>query len=245
MRAFGPRALQAIKLHTSLLWRRDEARLVRHLREMFKSLAIDAVLDVGANRGRYIELLRVGVGYSGEIFAFEPIPECAKNIRVQMRYDQRITLFETALGAENATRTLHVTSHDAMSSVYPPLQAGLDRFGALNHVTRDIDVPVRTLDSLEGEIFAGAAQRTPFLKIDTQGSDLDVLAGAGNLLSRVAGLQIEIPFTPIYKDIPPASAYFSRIEACGFALTGIFPVHSLDDHRIVDVDAVFRRIEAA
>ena len=245
MRGHGARALQAIKHNASLLWRRDEARHVSHLRGLFQSLAIEAVLDVGANRGRYIELLRVGVGYGGRIIAFEPIPECAKMIRAQMRYDQRIALFEMALGAENATRTLHVTRHDAMSSVYAPLQRGLNRLGALNEVTRQIDTTVRTLDSLQEEMFPDGAPKGLFLKIDTQGSDLDVLAGAEKLLSRIAGLQIEIPFTPIYKDIPPASAYLSRLEASGFALTGIFPVHSLDDHRIIDVDAVFRRVDIA
>ena len=238
--AFLRRLPQAIIHNASTIWRRDEGRLLVHLRRLFRSLDIQTALDIGANRGRYIEQLRTIVGFSGDIIAFEPIPENADLIAKQARYDARLKVEPFALGAGSETRTLNIARHDAMSSLHAPVSDGVERFSSLGEIQKRIEVRVEPLDAIAERLLDGATGGV-FLKIDAQGADLDILAGARNTLARIDALQVEIPFTPLYEDIPAAHDYFATIDEAGFALTGVFPVHSLEDHRIIDVDAVFRK----
>ncbi|MBY0421650.1 MAG: FkbM family methyltransferase [Parvularculaceae bacterium] len=238
---FAPARLAQAALHNaSLLWRPDERRLFAHLRRMFRDLKIDLVLDVGANRGRYVEMLRACAAYRGEILAFEPIPDNAARIERQRAYDRRLAVRRVGLGRAAGKAALNVTRHDAMSSTLAPTTQGIGALGALNDVVSRIEIEIATLDAAAES--AAAAARSVFVKIDTQGADLDVIAGGGAVLARAKGLQVEVPFTPIYEGMAAASAYFEAIERLGFALTGIFPVHALEDGRIVDADAVFRRV---
>ena len=44
--------------------------------------------------------------------------------------------------------------------------------------------------------------RVDFIKLDTQGSELDILHGAGSLLDNCSGLQLEVMFSPLYEGQP-------------------------------------------
>ena len=48
--------------------------LEHHLQRLIRSLRIDCLLDVGAERGNYAAKLRE-FGYQGQIFSFEPVSE--------------------------------------------------------------------------------------------------------------------------------------------------------------------------
>lgn len=234
--------VSGIVRNTSFLWRRDEGMLVRHLRKLFRTLEIDVVVDIGANRGRYIEILRGCIGFAGPIFAFEPIPENAELIRKRYAFDGDLSVMPVALGRRNERRVLKIMRHDPMSSFLNPVDDEIGRHKGLNEVVREIEVEVRTLDSVAVEIGSGDPAGRIFVKIDAQGADLDILAGGAQFMSKVRGLQVEVPFTPLYEAMPPAARYFEAAADAGFALTGLFPVHRLKDQRIIDVDAVFRRV---
>jgi hypothetical protein len=84
-----------------------------------------------------------------------------------------------------------------------------------------IEVDVRTLDELcavslqvEGPLF---------LKIDTQGYEREVLAGASQVLSRVQALQVEMSLTPMYDGAPSMVEMLLLAEQLGFVLFNISP----------------------
>ena len=126
----------------------------------------DCFYDVGANVGSY-SLLAAAAGAS-RIVAFEPSPGTAARFRRNMVFNElqeRVTLHQTALGAEQ----------------------GKVRFsrngGAENHVLADGEeveaewVPMAKLD----DFFVPAGPF--FLKLDVEGFERQVLAGAGSALS--------------------------------------------------------------
>jgi hypothetical protein len=64
-----------------------------HLPKIFALNRIDAVIDVGANRGQYIDFLRYDLDYAGPIYAFEPIPDNLAALRRRCAGDPSITIF--------------------------------------------------------------------------------------------------------------------------------------------------------
>ena len=126
----------------------------------------------------------------------------------------------TALGRESGTATLKIP-HDAdgpagaMASLRnrrDPLAKGFARVE-----TRD--VPVTTLDALaEGHV-------GPFgLKIDTEGCEDDVLAGASMTLARTDFVILEMSLTPRFDGVVPPSTTIVRLARHGLELRDVLAI---------------------
>lgn len=75
--------------------------------------------------------------------------------------------------------------------------------------------------------------------MDTQGSDLDVLRGAGEVMTHISALQTEVALRPIYRDMPTLRHSLEMLAQLNFDLTGVFPVaRSLDQLALVECDLV-------
>jgi FkbM family methyltransferase len=211
--------------------------LATHLAALLRLLEVDCVLDVGANRGQYARLLR-RIGYRGRIVSFEPVPESFAVLRRLAGNDRKWTTVPFALGAEDALLPIHVTAVTEFSSLRTPTDYARRTFPG-SAVTRTVDVPVHRLDDVWAE-HVGTARRV-HLKLDTQGYDQQVLEGAREVLDRVASVQTELAVKAVYEGVPRYAEAIPRLEACGFELTGVFPVLRDGQLRIVELDCVMRR----
>lgn len=212
-----------------------------HLRLLFDRLGIDCVLDVGGHRGEYATFLRE-LGYRGAIHTFEPVPESFEALTRRLAGDASWTGHRLALGDSDGEMEMGIMRSAVFSSVHRPTEYARRRFGDAARVDERIEVPVRRLGGLLDELLAadGApADPTIFLKIDTQGSELDVLAGAAGVLDRVAALQAELPLKAVYERVPPLWEVLPRLRELGFEPSGLFPV-SIDrgNLTLVEVDCV-------
>ena len=81
-----------------------------------------------------------------------------------------------------------------------------------------------------------------FLKIDAQGYDAEVLAGAAGLLERLAGIQLEMALVPLYEGERGFRGLLDDLAALGFEpwlfLPGYFERKLA---RQLQVDGVFMR----
>jgi len=150
------------------LWARN-ARDERHITAVLAGcLREDAnCVDVGANLGVITEQI-VRLAPQGRHLAFEPIPHLAAELR---RRFPSVEVHQAALSDTPGTASF--------GSV--PQALGLSGFRprVLSEVeVVPIPVEVRTLD----DVVAGA--RVDFLKVDVEGAELAVLAGATATLSR-------------------------------------------------------------
>jgi FkbM family methyltransferase len=126
----------------------------------------DVVIDVGANIGLYSLLAASRTG-DGRVIALEPHPVAAERLRenVALNHLQNVDVRAEAAGAEAGSA--HLT-------------ANLD---TINHIVSDgavagtISVPVVTLDSL-----VGSGEHVALVKLDAEGFESEVLAGAGRLM---------------------------------------------------------------
>lgn len=167
---------------------------------------LTTVLDAGARYGMHPSW----TGFGGDLlyFAFEPDSDEATRLRAQnTRRDYEVV--EMALAATEGERAFHITEHRGYCSFFEPdLQSDWFKHqrpgeGEIQAVIR---VRTQTLDD-----FAEKRQvNFGFLKLDTEGSELEVLeGGARQVASHVLWIRTSMYFAPSYKN-QPLFADFSK-----------------------------------
>src|SRR5579871_585619 len=137
------------------------------LRDVLRNLAIDCVLDVGANKGQYGLLLR-GLGYRGWILSFEPVRAHFEALQEATLRDARWRAFPFALGSRNADASINVAESGLFSS-FLTIAPASTRLFPKNRLARTEVVAIRRLDDLLDSCLAGIAASRIYLKLDTQG----------------------------------------------------------------------------
>ena len=219
-------------------WKVQQLGLVRHLSKLFDACRIDCVLDVGANTGQFHDLLRKEVGFHGPIISFEPISENIERLRRQTEKDPNWHIHGYALGASRGEMSFNVMADTALSSFRTPTTSTLGANLKDNIVKRVDKVRVETLDNVLPEIREQFKVTRLFLKMDTQGFDLEVVRGASNGLKDIILLQTEASVVPIYNGMPDYKKVIAELENLGFIISGMFPVTPLGSPRLIEFDCI-------
>jgi FkbM family methyltransferase len=216
--------------------------LPRVLAAHFDRYAVNCVLDVGANRGQYGQLLR-RAGYRGRIVSFEPVPPEFALLQEVAAEDPEWHVHPVALGSSDGALEMHVTP-GTLSSPLPPTSFGEERFYRLRH-TRQAVVPVRRLDGLLDDVLAGLPDPRPFLKMDTQGFDVEVFRGLGDRAREFVGLQSEVALMLLYQGMPRLPEALGVYESAGFEVSGMYPVtREGRTGRVLEFDCLMVRADA-
>ncbi len=216
----------------------ERRALAIHLKEVFLRNDIQCVLDVGANRGQYYQFLRERVGYRGLVVSFEPTSRNLAHLREQATADSRWIIRGEALGNNETEMEINVMKVDLLSSFLSPHPAMVEIFRDVNIIDHKEAVGVRRLDSVIGEIGNARSLGNLYLKVDTQGFDLEVIRGASSTLARVRALQTEISMCPLYLNAPSYRDTLDMLVERSFAVSGMFPVSRDPQMRVVEFDCV-------
>lgn len=219
-------------------WRMANLAMSAHLQSLFVEYQVGAVLDVGANFGQFRDFLRHEVGFNGPVHSFEPIPEAAARLRQRALTDPNWVIHEMALGSAPGTASFNVMKGSAFSSFLDPKGSAPQEFNGANVADRRISVSVETLD----RVLSTLGLTRPYLKMDTQGFDLQVVAGGRMSIENVVALQTEAAVIPIYEGMPRFDEVMLSLQHQGFAVSGMFPVTTLR-HRLIEFDCVMIRDE--
>lgn len=219
-------------------------RIDWHLMAVFERLRINCVLDVGGHYGEYGALLR-GSGYSGRIVTFEPSAANLPLLTERSRGDSDWRVMPFAVGSVPGRAELHVADATQLSSMRKASEYGRQQFGNKIDTRTVEEVEVRTLDGMFDECIEGIEVPRVYLKMDTQGFDLEVLRGATERIEEVAALQSEVAVTPIYEEMPSYLEFIAYLNSLGFALSGLFPVTVDRDLRAIELDCVMVRVPPA
>lgn len=76
------------------------------------------------------------------------------------------------------------------------------------------------------------------LKVDTQGSELDILAGSSDFISSVKYVLLECPLVEYNLGAPNIQSYLSTMQDYGFVPIDITEVHYMN-HMAVQIDIAF------
>lgn len=209
-----------------------------HLRDLLTRLEIDCVLDVGANVGQYHDFLREKVLYEGPIVSFEPVSHHVAVLRERAHHDPDWHIEPYALGAEVGSLSINIMVSDQFSSFLEPDNSRVRAFDGLNVPCRIETVAVRTVDTVLPALRERLGFRRPYLKLDTQGFDIEVLQGAQQSLPGVPALQSEASVIGIYKGMPGYMDTIRYLGDCGFDITGLYPVSRDSSLRLIEFDCV-------
>ena len=150
-----------------------------------------------------------------------------------------------ALGSEDGSAEINVSELRVFSSFRERSRYSTDEIGESAAVVRTETVPVQRLDGITELAFGDVAEPRVYLKMDTQGWDLEVLAGASGCLERIQAFQSEVAMHPIYDGMPAMRRVArARFQELGFGISGLFPV-SLDSNlEVIEFDCVAVRHDA-
>lgn len=183
------------------------------------AFGIEAVVDVGANRGQYARKLRAH-GYRGPIVSFEPRLDLQTAlVAAAARDPQWFVAPPVALGASPGTAVLERSAEDDMSSLLPQTPL-LRRISPSSRIVDRLEVAV---DRLDRRPEVQPRWRRLFVKIDVQGASAAVLEGATGLGERWTGVQIEAALVPLYEGEPEFRPLLAALEARGFCLHLLIP----------------------
>lgn len=209
--------------------------LQSHLANFFHDLNIDLVLDVGANNGQFANTLR-SIGYSGRIISFEPVSTCFEKLCLLSKNDPLWSVMHLALGDKKEKKTINVFNSTDFSSLLDPNSFGKNTFEQMRTSKKEI-IPVDTIDNILSELKLENITNI-FLKMDTQGYDLNVFNGASSSLSMIIGMLTEISLHPIYEQMPGYHEVLQIYEKSGFTITGLYPITRNKDLSIIEMDCV-------
>ncbi len=150
---------------------------------MTRLIAPDAravFIDVGANTGHTCRRI-ADEFHRAEVHAFEPAPRAAALLRTNTADLPGVRIVESAVGDRTGHINLHVAADDLMSSVLPASDLGRRFHGTGIAADATVRVPLTTLDDY---VARAGLTRVDMVKIDVQGLETAVLAGAAGLLSR-------------------------------------------------------------
>ena len=214
-----------------------------HLRRFFDYFGVDCVFDVGANRGQYATMLRQKVGFAGDIISFEPTPDLADTLAALAAKDARWHVEPLALDREAGPATFHIMRESELNSLHRPTADQPDiSLRQSNTITRSVTVMRSTVAAEVSRFQAQLGFKRPFLKLDTQGNDLAVVQGAGDLIGRFVGIQTEMSVKKLYEGSASLGESLAALQALGFEPSAFVPNNAGHFPRLIEMDCVlFRR----
>lgn len=198
-----------VKYIINIAQRRFE-RIIRNAFDDLLSERLIYIVDVGAAgdiapRWKQIERHLSYVG-------FEPDDRSRELLNNTITPLGRYEIRKEALGETTGEAVnFNLCRKPQVSSSYYPQRDFLDLFPESSRfdIISSLKLEHTRLDEL-------GLSEIDFIKIDTQGSELDVLKGASGILNSCLGLEIEVEFVQLYKDQPLFGEICSFLQKSGF-----------------------------
>ena len=200
---------------------------------------IDLILDVGANEGQFASQMR-HEGYKGRIVSFEPLSTAHKMLLEVSNNDTSwIVSRRCALGSRKMILDINISKNSQSSSLLPMHDSHLIAAPDSVYVDRE-SVEMDTLDNLASIYLQNSIN--PFLKIDTQGFEWEVLDGAVSLMPGIKGVLLELSLIELYEGQRLWRDLIDRMDSLGFSLWAIHEgFGNQSEGRSLQLDAVFFR----
>jgi FkbM family methyltransferase len=196
------------------------------------------ILDIGASNGNTAKYFSKNFPEC-TIIGFEPIKDIAKFAAENCSSLKNIHIRNYALGKIIEKRNFYVTSDKLSSSFYDVEWKHLEKTNK-NHQNKFQVQEVAEVDctTLDNEF---QSEKILLIKIDTQGSELDILEGGKTILNSTHFILIELSTHELYKG---GCSYFqvdSFLRENGFCLVDIYVTYR-PKGKLAEYDALYEKI---
>ncbi|CAH0202683.1 FkbM family methyltransferase [Roseomonas sp. CECT 9278] len=185
--------------------------LYRRIAREHPGFAPARIFDIGANVGQTVRELRA-TWPDAVIDAFEPIRSTFEKLRANTAGDPALTLHRLAFGARPGRVSM-------LAKPGSPMNRILRQPGTEKHVEE--------VELVAGDVFCAAQgiDRLDILKIDTEGHDLEVLAGFHRMIAdrRAEFVIVEVGIVPDGPFHVPYARVAEFMFAFGYGLYQLFP----------------------
>lgn len=192
------------------------------LSELFNLIGIpQLVIDVGAHNGSSINRFKKLFSESASIHSFEANPNLVEYLVAQFGSDKKIEIYLKAVSnvdRQMLTFNVHNTSTGSSSL----LKVNQNRRFARRRNLSDATISPITVQSitLDSHVSASSFNHVNLLKIDTQGTELEVLKGARSLLQKSAidVIELELIVAEAYESASGTFDVLAFLDSYGYRL---------------------------
>lgn len=171
------------------------------------------IFDIGANVGQTLALIRQ-VYPTVPVHAFEPVSATFARLRAAAADDAAATVHRLAFAARAGRATMQARAGDTMNRI-------------VTGPSGNPNLPIEEVEVAAGDAFCAARgiEEIGILKVDTEGHDLDVLAGFHGMLAarRIRYVEAECAISPHNRMHVPYMRIADYMFALGYGLFGLFP----------------------
>jgi len=175
--------------------------------------------------------------YSGFILSFEPESKAFYKLTKLTKRDSAWECLQYGLGSEETTMLLNVAENDGLSSTFNNTKRNEKIpkiFVSTDHCE---EVKIMKLDAFQNYF---QNHESVFLKIDTQGFELEVLKGGLDSFEKITCVLMEASFVEQYYDQVSIHSLINMMHSLEFDLIDVF-THGYRNRMQIECDLFFSR----
>jgi FkbM family methyltransferase len=183
---------------------------LRDISRYFSGWQPETIFDVGANTGQSVQEF-VDLFPGGVVHSFEPVPATYAILSSNWDKNPNVVTINEAMGRQEGVVTMSARGTATGNKILKPGE----------RASNTVDVPVGTIDTYCSK---HGISHIDYLKIDAEGHDMDVVAGAIQMLSRrsVSFIQVECGLSPDNQLHVPIQNFSGILFPLGYRLLGIY-----------------------
>ena len=149
-------------------------------------------IDIGANIGKYTELLLKET--AAKVIAFEPLPDAYLDLKkLELNNLNRLKVFNQAIGEKNEFLELNYASSKSEKASFSDNLEKLSFYDF--HNNKKMKIKILSLDTFVEENLDDFNQtEIDLIKIDTEGFELEVIKGATKTIKKMSPKYIQLEF---------------------------------------------------
>ena len=208
----------------AVFWQLEEVTYSR-LKE--KGFRPSCVIDIGAHEGKWTRSTKA-IFSDASFIMIEARDEMREDLERTVTALSDVSFHIALLGPKESPGETFFRAQGSASSLYR------ERSDARMTATK---VPMTTLD----KILPASLNAPLFLKLDVQGSELDVLRGANATLAKTEVAQLEVALLPYNEGAPTSNQVITFMDERGFAIYDIAGFVRPNQKDLAQIDVIFVR----
>ena len=240
---FKSKILTIFKLRSRVINQLTSLRLEANKSENYSNLVSKLLLnekivalDVGAQGGFYENIFPKKYNDFFSPIMVEPIKDEADKLR-----KENYKVISKGLWSNNCVKKLYIMKKRlGSSSLYKPNKDAYALYDLKKknypsfEVSNEIDIECTTIKESLNNL---NIKKLDFLKIDTQGAEIEILKGLGNYLPLL--LKIEVQIVPMYENIPDWSELINHLYKLNYMTCEWEEIGNHATHSPVEMDMLF------